>query len=920
MIYKAFRKFKNVICFVVMICIMIPIISACSESDNKLSQSKANVTIGYGANIDAYTTYSQAQFMEMDQDMYYSYLMSQRDFILVVLPQGECVDAENCYPDSSNLMFQAAYNGVTPYAQELIEGNFSFANPEYKLLIYYVIANDFLDWEKEAADSAKESFIGSALDFLGPSDLDNYSFDGSDGLGVNVAQNKEEYSLKNVVNNNKYVSECDFLPVDGNYNTYGTIPSKCSGVTPKNVVADVAKGTSKGLTLLYGGGGLSGYFTYEQVNSYNLENVAWVKNLLQGKTIETYLIQLINELNNSSFGGSSYLTNNASTYVAQMAFKLRYDLALLGRIKKINYNTLLDINTGTSISGLNNSVTDVNQYSTLLKGSTAYNNGDYIAFTTSDGFIIDRGNIVMGAGEDFLFNTNFVEQLTIMDACTNRTLASYMSEALATIGIVAGGIAVGAGAVALAVGTAGAVASAAVSTATLGMVSLSVPGAGWIIGGILLLAAGAIALYYGISTKKAIDDTNSANFCEVYEETIKEIINMSYVKLPIYNYNIPADAVQTVELCYSDYVTDPADNKEKCGKIENEKFIASNSAVPAFQLADIEQVNTLSSLSGSPSIRLYSKGKFVDEIYGASSPQFVYAIMDSWGVTSASSMKFYTGMEGHENNSGEFVVDSFNVYDLLAGSDRTTYISNASYCFSTKYGQSCSLANSGSKGSLSLNKNYSNFENGVYKINYSGVASKYESELTRIASESSNGISRPELDSYIAKLNELANYSDIAVSLENGRYYVNLNGYKYSINKNGNDIYLLYGDDMINVENGVFQFRDLSFEIVETTNGYRVTCSEENFTSIISELKKDFNGNADLIITDFANSYVNASSSDAKKELANSLKDSLSGATYYSEIVPIYFTVSITEKDTNNEEYETSSSVLYKEAEVEFKY
>lgn len=918
MVYRVFRKFRNVICFVVMICIMVPIISACGISENKLSKSKNNVLVGYGANIEAYTTYSQAQFMEMDQDMYYSYLMSGRDFILVVLP-GICQE-DGCYPDKENLMFQATYTGVTPYAQELVNGNLSFSVPEYKILIYYVVAEEFLSWERDASDEMEASFVGSALDFLGPSDLDNYSFDGKDGLGVNVVQNKYEYNLKNVVNNNRYVSECDFLPVDESYNFTGDRPAKCSGFEQKNVVANVAKGDSEGITMLYSGGGLSGYFTYDQVNQYNLKNVGWIGNILKGRTVENYFIELLNELNSDIFKGS--LTNEVSTYVSQMAFKLRYDLALLGRIKKINYNTFLDINTGSSITGLNGSIKDADKYNELLKGTTQYNNGDYIAFTTSDGFIFDRGNVVMEAGEDFLFNTNYLEQLTIMDACSNRSLASYAAEALATYGIVAGGIAVGVGAVAVAAYAAGAMASTLVSTATLGLASLSVPGPGWIIGGIILLAVGAAALYYGISTKKAINDTNSANFCKVYEEAVQEIINISYVKVPIYNYNIPKDENYSVELCYSDYVLDPDDGREKCGTLENQKFVPSKQVVPAFRLADVKQVETLDSLSGSPSIRLYSKGRFVDEIYGAASPQFVYAIMDSWGVTAASSMKFYTGMSGHQNSNDEFVADYFDVYDLLAGSERSTYISNASYCFSTKYGQSCSLANSNSRGPLTLNRDYENFKNGAYKIPLSSVASKYEGEVNRIKGEISSKAVRPDLDPYVDVLTDLSNYSQIDVSLENNTYYANLNGYKYSINKNGDNIYLLYGDDMINVKDGIFVFRGINFKIRETTAGYIIECCEENFANIINNLKKVFNGNANIIIDDFANSYTLASDTE-KRELANSLKDVLKGATYYYESIPMYFTVSVIEKPKQNgdaKESETSSSVLYKTAQIELKY
>ena len=43
---------------------------------------------------------------------------------------------ERDYPDSNSEMFQAVYNGVTPYAEQIVQGNFTYLNPEYKLLIY----------------------------------------------------------------------------------------------------------------------------------------------------------------------------------------------------------------------------------------------------------------------------------------------------------------------------------------------------------------------------------------------------------------------------------------------------------------------------------------------------------------------------------------------------------------------------------------------------------------------------------------------------------------------------------------------------------------------------------------------------------------------------------------------------------------
>jgi len=223
MIYKYLKKFRRVISLVVIVCVIIPFVSACGNRDNNLGVNDVirSQTVGVGGNINAYTTYRQAKFMEMDKDMYYSYLLSYRSFILVVLPRAkdnpDTEAKESDYPNQTNLMFQAVYNGVSPYAEQVVNGDFSLLNPEYKLLIYYVLADDFLSWEAEAIEEENKSFITSALDYLGPSELKNYEFKDNMGIGPAVVRNKEKYSLKNITNMNSYVSECDFVAVNNRY-------------------------------------------------------------------------------------------------------------------------------------------------------------------------------------------------------------------------------------------------------------------------------------------------------------------------------------------------------------------------------------------------------------------------------------------------------------------------------------------------------------------------------------------------------------------------------------------------------------------------------------------------------------------------------------------------------------------------------
>ena len=855
MLYKFIKKFRKVICLFLVLCISVPLLSACGQNENFLKKSKDNKIIGLGGNIQAYTTYSQARFTPMDKDMYLSYLVSGRDFILVVVPEGTGNSAG--HPNPNNLMFQAVYNGVSPYSKELVDGNFVLSNPEYKLLIYYVLADEFLEWDKKANSEEERGFISKALDFMGPSDADNYSINIDlhnkhiIEVNANIVENEEDYNLRNIVNMNQTLSECDFLKVDDYYNivdykkeNLSMALEKCgdsnkdSKPDGKNVIADVAKGRSAGVTLLYSGGGMTGYFTSEQVEQYNFENVGWINNLLSqyGDTndeqrMSYYLQDVLNDT--ICYGSNANSEICSGNYAKQMTYKLKYDLSLLGRISKINYNTILDYNKGTSVTSDVTKISDANEYASILKGATSYNGGDYIAYTTSEGFIHDRGNIVMGAAEDFVFNTNFLEVMTQMDACTNRTFGSYVAEVLANVGIMYGvGFAFGGAALAVAGSVSGAL-------ATAGVISAGIPVVGWIVGSVALLAAGAIALYVGISTKKSINDANSANFCDVYDEAVKEIIDKSSIKIPVLNYHIPKDrnGYKTV-ICYEDLVE--INGKEECGTVKEDGTFKKAASIPAFVMADVQTVDTLSVLSGSPSIRLYSDGKFIDEIYGATSPQFLYSIMDSWGVTAASSMRYYVTS----------TPTSISVYDLLSGTDRNTKITSAQYCLSLEYEKACT-------NGTSLSLNYNSFSNGVYRksINVTQQKNKIIEDLTRNV----NKISKEDVTVYKNQLSSVVNSEVVDESKI---------------------------DAILNDLNGLFNNKA---------------------------------GNA--ITTFKGNLIPKLASKEEALDIVNNLDVYLSGIIYYSISTPVYITVTIDEYDNDSSEtYRTATSSRYEMLDVELRY
>lgn len=958
MIYKFFKKIRKIVSLLIVFCVTVPLIGACGDNDNKLKESRQNPIIGKGRNIEAYSTYAQAQFIEMDKDMYYSYLLSMRDFILVVLPEGECSDTDGdgnndkCYPKSDNLMFSATYNGVIPYAEEVIDGNFLLHKPEYKILIYYVLVDDFLSWEEAANKEDDKGFIENALDFLGPSDADNYEthVEVQNGMiteikkTAKVVRNEEQYNLKNIVNAKKYVSECDFLRVDSNYNIvdYSGIDStaldKCGDKNHdnkpdgKNVIANVAKGTSEGVTLLYGEGALYGYFIDDDVRAYSFDDVEWIKELIQvtGSTsIEDYIrksarIYLLCD------GANRYedfcSTSSINTYVNQSVYKFRYDMSLLGRIKKINYNTILDFNASTKVTESITQVTSVDEYSKILDGTTSKGNkGDYLAFTTADGFIIDRGNIVMQAGEDFLFNTNFLEMMTQMDACTNRTLASYLAEVLADVGIGVGGIAVAVGLGVLAyAGVAAVTHIAAVSTvlAAVGATSLSVPGVGWIVGAALLLVAGGIALYASISTKKAINDTNSANFCEVYKEAMGDILAENYLKIPIYGYNIEKDENFTAELCYEDYVFNPAVGREQCGsEDENGNFVPSTYSVPAFYMAKVTDVDKLKQLTGSPSIRLYSDGRFIDEIYGASSWSYIYAILDSWGVTSAAYMKFYATTNKDYNGN----VTGFSIYDLLASdSERQTTLEKIEYCASIEHNKACANP---------INANvsgYGSFSNGVKNISLTSafsnqVQSIRDTQIAKLRTE--NELDYSKVRDYKSQLLSIANRAQVRVENESGLYYVVLNGSRYRIYEELGEYYLSDGSTRIDIFNGTFIYGDATYSFTHNEGGYYVKClagSISEFTNVSNGLKYLMGYNADFEIDQYIIELQekitdNASIEDIESHI-NGIAGRLNGIAYCYKYIPIYFTANILEKNTDGEDITTNASSIYSEEEIKLTF
>ncbi len=917
MFLKRLLKMKKIICMLIMICVMIPLVAACTDAENHLTNNRKNIRIGYGANIEAYTTYAQANLIEMDKDMYYSYLLNGRDFILTVLPK----DSDENTPYNKNLMFQAIYNGVTPYSEQIVNGNFSFTNPQYKILIYYITADKFLKWDEDATNKVDGSnnFVSKALDLMGPASND-YEHD--------VQNRIENYTLKNVVNLNSYISECYFLRTKNgslayNSSEYGSdwkrISTKCGSTENKgNVILDVKNASNKteaGVTLLYSGGGLNGYFTYNDVANYKLEeNAPWLNNLINEYGTLTNMITKLTESFSQIEKDELFGSVTVEEYAKQMEYKLKYDLSLLGRISNIKYNTLLDINTTTENIKNINEIKNVDEYKKYLDGNENANKGNYIAFTTAEGFVIERGNIVLQAAADAIFDMNILEQLTNIDACTNRTIASYFAEVLADIGIVVGGLAVGASAIA----------AVATTLVAVGAVSSSVPVVGWIFGACCLLAAGIATLAVSVSTKKAINETSSANYCEIYADALKEVISGEYIKLPIYHHEIPHNEKYDVTLCYQ--------LNDECGYYKDGEFVKKGTA--AFKGADQEEFAKLGVLTGAPSLRLYQNGKVIDEIYGIASTQFLISILDSWGVTASSNMKFFSQVQGVDQN---LQTKTVTIYDLLAKADKEDKlnIQKAYYCISEKYEKRC-YKEDGIEVSVADLKN-----NGQMTITtsvdlYNKFVKERENEIKKKHEYSFNGL---QVDLWNAVSD---NYSKNVQKVEEkeGEHYVCLyrgkllpcEKYKIVINETytmlenalGKPIrlenyssYYTFTDNITNITYKLTPVTDSSGN-VSTYKVVRKSIDKTPYEDIVEKMKKHTNSQefietftaiVDKIIDDMEDAL---DENTIIENIKSGFNNRLSGMAYYIEYIDAYFNITIETKKGDDTSYNTSSNIFGK--------
>lgn len=281
MIYRCLKKFKNVICLLLIVFFTINI-AGCG-SDNGVSFDKVNNKVGIGNDNAGYTVYAQSTFDKMSEELLMGYLLSGRDFTLLVLPgKGDGSD-DNPYVlrDDNNILYQSTLAGIFKYDED----SASFVDPEKKLLIYYVTDVELRSWFVNFASN--DNFMANAMDFV------------ESGYDL---EKPSRFKCEQLVNMGTGMNAKSFC---------GTFSSGAySGGIINNSNGDFNDNITGGMFLLFGYGSIEGYITYEHINNYMGSRVA------------------------------DTLTNPEKYY----SDSDRYDPS---KIKQFNYNSMLEIKVGS---------------------------------------------------------------------------------------------------------------------------------------------------------------------------------------------------------------------------------------------------------------------------------------------------------------------------------------------------------------------------------------------------------------------------------------------------------------------------------------------------------------------------------------------------------------------------------------------
>lgn len=836
MIYRFFKKFKKLICLVIIICVIVPLASACGNVDNGLTEHKQNSKIGVGGNINAYTTYRSAPLKMMTRKLYYSYLMNYRPFILVVVSDDAVTldsDGNVTALNDNHEMIMSAASGVFPYKSDYS----GYSNHDLKLLLYYVTITEFKSWENDAADD--DNFVSKAYDFISP------------GGSVSIEES-EEYSPRKF-RCNKIVNMGGNLSDNSNTNRDTVIsPVACDLNGGSDSIYNVGTGANqeKGIILLYGEGSLEGFIRDSDIKGgYSSLNtnayISRIKSLVPNNY--HYLLDMFKEISGNELNAK---------YSAREGYKVLFDVSLQSRINKINEFTKLDFTNNTDsfntqylLSDYKMQEVDNDVMTKALNGSEDFKDKSYVTLVTADGFIFERGDIVSDGvmGTLSAAYALVLEELMRMDACPNETVTKVVLDVLSTGAIIAGG---------------------AILVATLFVTPI--PGAR-IVGAALLLAG---LIYKAVQSGAAASDVN---YCEVYEDVLLKLKEEATFAVPVISSHIAKDpGNRTVYFCNKIGVS-----YEECPK---------SNQVDLYYYADTEKASNMK-LSGMPYLGFYHEGKLVDSISGIADPTFMSEILSSWGILVSTDNKYFASYD--EKRSTLTIADrgrTDNTRDSISYCYTLEYngecIDNDTYSFTAG---NLDFKNNGYSLSQTVNDDlYSYLSN-----RYAGEMGKYNLNVNDYYNQIENASSNTKILQILDELSDEFNQTYYANSKEEAQSRINRIKTRSNELENVIDVSTFTNisnnkkipviGNLVTLEKRIFTFNSSSKTLTEQVTGSEIIYIDANNTCVVSGVTYEF-------------SVENGIPFDYQKTLVlEKFKDELNGFTYFTYEVPTFLKIDVNE-------------------------
>lgn len=401
------------------------------------------------------------------------------------------------------------------------------------------------------------------------------------------------------------------------------------------------------------------------------------------------------------------------------AFNIKMSVALQSRYNQIiDYPSVDNLLTGKSYGkndySINGGYRGNLNYDTALKLSKGegtqetINNTDnsYLLLVTSSGFVLDRGTeedqMTLGFSEMTDFSSVLAEMVR-MDGCPSKSAALEMYNYLANLKIAIGTAMAVTG---LAVAAAAAIAATvmttanAVATSTVAVVICKIAGAnaaapypGARIVSVVLIAIAAL-IFAGIGIFTAIKGAkekarlkgmgaSKENYCQTYAATFNFLFEKLELTIPVYHYKIPRETENpeynknlSVNYCAVDsYVYNS--NSGYCELYGEKGTVVSQMkpiSVPLYYYADVKKVSELE-LMGSPTLMFFNKGKLVDSIVGAATPDFIVEMLRLWGLLAMREIVY----------QAELLENEIKVYHTTNANARTHTIKSARYCVTADY-------------------------------------------------------------------------------------------------------------------------------------------------------------------------------------------------------------------------------------------